>query len=233
MKIEKYYNTSYIPQKYISSLIDAEIECWGSEPFWEFLKCRNPKCWQNYSIEDVYWNIQTYIENKNKKIFFICQKCNWLTQNIYKKEEFTKLAIQYIKQKVNLILLINNNNIRWFWVITRTNLINLINIEFNTRKQSYNKRKLLSTISEDIFDVKNASKNDLLCFHQLFIWEELRGKWLWNKLTKEILGLKKETNNLPIFLETKKESIFFHTAKKLWFNELTKDKYWYIIMCKK
>jgi hypothetical protein len=63
MKIEVYKNTSTILEKLLPSLIDAQIECWGSKPFDEYKICENEECRALFSIEDIHGSIKKF--NKN------------------------------------------------------------------------------------------------------------------------------------------------------------------------
>jgi GNAT superfamily N-acetyltransferase len=227
MEIQVFKEASKIPEKFLPSLVDAEIECWWSEPFKEFLKCSDPKCWKLHSIQDIYWSLKVYRERKQDKTH-ICE-CSYECEEVYPKEDFLETAREYVKWKVSAVLLINNELlVRGFWIISANTLWNLLDFELATRPNSYNKKELLRELSRVIFNKDEASNEDITILHQIFVWEELRWTWYGRLILEELIKLSKE-NWLHLITETRFDSNFYPITRSLWSENVTNDKYWYII----
>ena len=229
MEIVDYKNSSDIDEKYIPSLLARQVECWWSEPFWEYKVCKSEDCNAIFSLEKVCWNIS----NLRAWIIwndFCCTECGSQTEFIYANPEFLLLIREYIKWKVSSVLLIDEaENVEGFWVVKKTNLWWLLDLEFATRPDSYDKEQVLEQISHSLFGKKNASDEDVICLHQLFVSELFR--W-WNTsfdILKKLISLNEEYRKVPFLLETRFDSKFYPISRTMWVNDISSDKYWYVI----
>lgn len=229
MEILWYKNAIDIPVEYYPSFIDKEIECWWAEPFWEYMKCSNTNCSAIYSIEDIYGSISTY--HKNDKWFpkFKCD-CWCKVKLIYPEKIFLSQVQEYIKWQVSAVLVLDNDeNIEWFWVISKTTLWWVIRNEFNTRPNSYNKETTIKELSLEIFWEEDLEEKEVICLNHIFLSDIFR--W-WNtslELIKKLLLLNTEYKDIPVVLETRYDSKFYPIISALWFKDLLHDKYWYVI----
>lgn len=231
MRLESYKEAKKMPEKYLPSLVDAEIECWWSRPFNEYRICDNDSCKAIYSIEDVYWNLSNFWNKNNHNNDFNCKECNETTTYVYEKEKFLNEISEYIKGDVSAILLLSNNDIvRGFWIVSRKTISSLIAVDFNTRPWSYDKTNLLNDLSINIFWKNNASDESVINFNHLFIWEELRKDKYGGIIMQRMLKLIKFYNDVPSVIETKKNSNVYNFMTRMWYQVLTSDKYWYVIM---
>lgn len=227
MELQVFKRALDMPDDYIPSLADAEIECWWSDPFREFLKCCNPKCWKLHSIQDAYWSIKDFRERKNDKTHF-CD-CWGICQEIYPKEEFIDTIIDYIEGKVSVVLVTNESQeVRGFWVLNTKPLWDVLDFELATRPQSYDRESLLRSLSLEWFSMEDASQEEVTILHQIFAWEELRGTWYWKKILEELLELAREEKN-NLILETRFNSNLYPITRSLWAQNLINDKYWYVV----
>lgn len=233
MRLETYPEAKKMPEKYLSSFVDAEIECWWSEPFSEFRICKNNLCKAVFSIEDVYWNIEEFQKRRELWILdnnFCCEECWDETEYIYEKEEFIELSKEYVKNDVSIILgLSNKKEVNWFWVISSTNVDSLLNVELNTRIWSYNKKLLLKNISESIFWIDDASEEKLLCLLHVYLAPYWREKNLCFELLKSMFLMKESEINKPIIMETRYDSRLYPISRLLGFQDLISDKYGYVV----
>ena len=234
MKLESFREAKNMPEKYLPSLVDAEIECWWSRPFSEFRICKSDICKATYSIEDVYWSIKEYQKMREqwKNIEqFDCQECNSETWYVYEKGKFTEVIRDYIKWTVSSILLLWNNDIvRGFWIVTKKSIKDLLELELNTRPWSYNKEDLLTNLSLSIYWKNNAWDESVIYFNHLFIWEELRQEKYWWLLMQKLIKFVKYYNDIPTIIETKIHSNVYYFMKRMWLKDSFVDKYWYVVM---
>lgn len=229
MKIEIYKDAWVIPEKYLTSLVDAQIECWWSKPFDEYLICKHSKCRALFSIEDVHLDINKFRENRWKNMDFKCGECWWDTELVYEKETFLEAIKDYVKWEVSVILLIDEWNIEWFWVITKTTISSLINNDFATRNWSYDKKELLMQMSKQIFWVDDASEENIILWNQLYVSPDIR-KWnISFELSSELFSLNEDYNWIPLVLETRYNSNFYPLWRNIWFKDIINDKYWYVV----
>jgi len=230
MELKSFPNASDIPEKYLPSLVKSEIECWGSRPFDEFMKCTDKSCWKMYAIEDVYWSVENYRNRKEDKEF----NCDcWCQAELYyKPEEFIEVVREYIKWEVSAVLLLVNEEVEGFWVISKTTLLEAINIEFATRPLSYDKQEILKELSEKIFWIENASEKEIIILHQIFVSEFIRWWWIGKKLLENLIKTN-SNKNLPFLLETRYDSKFYPISRFMWFENLVNDNHWYIIQYNK
>lgn len=230
MKIETYKKAINIPEKYFESLVDREIECWGSRPFDEYKICANPECKAIFSIEDIYettWNYRNR-ENEEKSEDFKCTCCNSKTEFIYEKTNFLEVVKEYIKWEVSRVLLTHNNEkVEWFWILSKTTLSWAINYEFATRPNSYDKEELLKTLSKKLFWTENARNEEITLLHQIYVSKKFRWYWFWKQILKKILEFK-WSDDIPILLETRYNSEFYPISRSIGFENIMNDKYWYI-----
>lgn len=229
MRIVGYKNSSDIEEKYITSLFARQVECWWSEPFGEYKRCTNKKCWGIFSIEKVCWNIAN-IRLWNIWNDFCCTECGSQTDFIYSNPEFLEMIKDYIKWQVSSVLLIDEtDNVEGFWVVKKTKLWWLLDLEFATRPNSYDRDEVLEKISLSLFGEKDASDEDVICLHQIFVSELFR--W-WNTsfdILKKLFLLNYEYWDIPILLETRFDSTFYPISRSMWVNDISSDKYWYVI----
>lgn len=227
MEIQVFKEASKIPEKFLPSLVDAEIECWWSEPFKEFIKCSNPKCWRLYSIQDVYWDLKTYRERKKEKI----HTCNCWSQceEVYPKKDFLWIFKDYFKWKVSVVLLLNDNEeVRGFWIVSANKLWNIIDLELATRPNSYDRWELLRELSKTIFGIDDASWEEVTIWHHIFVGEEFRWTWYWKFILDEILKLSKDYW-LNIVVECKFDANSYPITRSLWAKNIINDKYGYVV----
>lgn len=221
MEIKTYKKASEIEEKYLSSLVDSEIECWWSRPFDEYKICSNSECRALYSIEDIYENIKNYrnrlddILSHNHK----CEICDYETEFVYEKEKFLEMIKEYVKWEVSLVLLIDNEKVEWFWVLSKDSLENIMNFEFATRPNSYDTKYIYEKLDSNL---------EFNLIHQIFISEKYRWFWYFKLLFNQLLNFC--NLNSPIILETMYNSKFYSIIKSLdWINILS-DRYWYVVM---
>lgn len=231
MEIQTYNDASQIPEEQLSSLVDAEIECWWSRPFDEYRICNNEECRAIFSIEDVFWSLENFFKKKEEKSVFWCEECGDWTSFVYEKEKFLMKVREYIKEDVVTILLLEKEEtVRWFWVVSIKPVKSIIDLEFNTRPWSYNKYLLLKMIWKYFSSQKNCADKKIICFHHIFVWIDLRGQWYWNKISEKQIDILKKNEWTPIILETIKNSQGYYFAINMGFKALMEDKYWYVIM---
>jgi len=225
MKIIWYKKASDIPEKYFSSLIDREIECWWLKPFSEFMIC--DICKRIYSIEDIYWNIENYNKNIKSDQNKICE-CWWKTKLLYPKEKFIKLLQDYIKWEVSSVLLLEEDVVEWFWFLSKSTLSNLLENEFNTRPDSYDKEVILLKLSNLLWssDIENEK---IICMNHIYLPKKHRKNNNAYKISENIFLNNKEHSWIPVLLETRYDSNFYPIWQSMWFKTITNDKYWYII----
>lgn len=233
MRLESYKEAKNVPEKYLSSLVDAEIECWWSKPFSEYRICQNDKCWATYSIEDVYWSVEEYQDKFRKSNLidkFDCLECKTETWYVYEKEKFLELMKEYIKMQVSAVLALSEKHeIKWFWVLSKTNIESLLNIEINTRPWSYNMNEILDFFSKKFFSENNISDKELLCLLHIYISPSNRGKNICFELLKKLFLLKKDNKDIPIVMETRYDSKLYPISRLMWFEDMLNDKYWYVL----
>lgn len=229
MQVLDYKDSSNIEEKYINSLFERQVECWWSEPFGEYKVCTNEKCSAVFSLEKVCWNISN-LRNWNIWNYFFCTECDSQTEFIYSNHEFLQIMKEYVKWQVSSILLIDDSDIvEWFWVVKKTTLEWLLNVEFATRPNSYDYEKVLEQISLSLFGKKDASFEEVICLHQIFVSDLYR--W-WNMsfdILKKLILLNEEYKNIPVILETRFDSKFYPISRSIWFENISNDKYWYVI----
>lgn len=227
MEILTFKEAKSIPERYLPSLVDAEIECWWSEPFCEFLKCMKKGCWKLYSIQDVYWNLKSYRERKEDKKH-VCE-CWWHTEMVYPHEGFLELAREYIKWKVSAVLGINENDeVRAFWIVSVNSLENIINFELATRPNSYDKKKLIKELSLILFWREDASEEEVSILHQIFVGEEERKGNTAFDILKQLIELNPEYSSLPVIGETRFDWDFYPILRAIWCTNTYRDRYWYV-----
>lgn len=227
MNIEFYKHAKDIPETYLTALVNAEIECWGSSPFSEYRICND--CSAIFSIEEVHWNFKNFKLSKSSEDFE-CTECFCSTRLFYEKEIFIKQIKEYIKQNVSATLLIwEKKNIWGFWVTTTKDVEDLLDLELNTRVWSYNKEKVLSKISEEVFNLDNCSEEEISCLHQIYLSPDFRNWNLAFLVLKNMFPPLEWNKNLPIITETRYDSKFYSISRAMWFTDLIADKYGYVI----
>lgn len=233
MRLESYPEAKKMPEKYLPSLVDAEIECWWSEPFSEYRICKNDWCKAIFSIEDVYWSVEEFQKRRELWVLddtFCCEECWDETEYVYEKGEFISLTQEYVKKDVGCVIWTSDNNkVNWFWIISTTTVDSLLNLELNTRIWSYDKKELLKNISESIFWINDAWDEELLCLLHVYISPNWREKNLCFELLKSMFLLKENEVKKPIIMETRYDSRLYPISRLLWFKDLMSDKYGYVV----
>lgn len=230
MELITYKNASQVPEEFLPSLIDAQIECWWSKPFDEFKICNNNWCRAIYSIEDIYWSLEKYKSSEEQSLNFECLECWSETDFIYKKQEFLKIINEYFKDEVSLILVLNwKNLVEWFWLLKISSIESIVNLELSTRPNSYKKNYIAEKISSNLYWSNNFIQNKIICLHHIYTSPNIRNTWFWMLILKEMLKIMIE-KWLSWILETRFDSKWYLIAKAIWFEELCVDKYWYVLM---
>ncbi|MDD3302581.1 MAG: hypothetical protein PHN31_03420 [Candidatus Gracilibacteria bacterium] len=229
MRLLTYEQARDMPDNYLSSFVDAEIECWGSHPFDEFKKCDNPRCGALYSIEDVYGTVDEY-RNRVKNVTLIdnfkCEECGDNTLNVYEKDEFMSMSQEYVKGDVSLATYINDNsNVEGLGVITKTTIDDLLQVEFNTRSSPQDSEALFDLVSNYF-----SLDSDILCLLHVYLSKNLRGGTNFFELLKNLFLLRQKNSDLPIVTETRYDSNLYSMLKVLGFNVLTDDQFGYVYM---
>lgn len=228
MEIKSYKQASDIPDSILSSLVDSEIECWGLEPFSEYKICSD--CKAVFSIEEVHWSLEDFRNKTKSWDDFECLECNWKTHYIYEPSYFLEEAREYVKWDVSSILLLTpDQKVEGFWILSKTNMSWLMEREFATRPSSYKKEDLLESLLDNFSWVDDLLNQDFICLHQIYISPYFRRVFKVFDMLKHMFSLRKEDSDLPIIMETRYDSKFFPITKKMWFDDIIDDKYWYVI----
>ncbi len=226
MEIVWYKDANEMPRELMSSFINRQIECWWSEPFDEYLICRD--CWMLNSIQKVHWSVENFRTKTIDEIDYKCE-CWGKTRLFYPKDEFVQIAEEYFKGQVSLILLLEWENVEWFWIISRATLQDLFELEFNTRPNSYDKNKAIKQISNHIFWVDDAREELLVCLHHIFVSESKREWNVLYEMLKKLFLLNPEYRDLPVIWETKYESKFYSISRTIWFENILNADHWYVM----
>lgn len=226
-----YPKAEEIPEKYMRQLFEKEIEVWGVEPFWEYKICDNSLCRRVFSIEDIHWEISKIHETKNMWDDFYCLDCSNKTSYMYKSEEFYELMKEYVKWNVSVILLIwDKDTLQGFWVLSQGTIGSVAHWEFQTRWWSYNPKDVIDTLSEKIFSCSDAWDEDIICFHQIHVSDQVRNAAISYKLMQELFFLTGEIyNNLPVVWETRYDSRFYPVSRSIGFEDILDDPHGYVI----
>ena len=119
--------------------------------------------------------------------------------------------------------------VEWFGILSKNTALWLIENEFATRPWSYNKQELLRALL-DVFSWDNRLLNKkLICLHQIYISPEFRKTYKVFDMLRDMFLLREQDSHLPVVMETRYDSRFFPITKKIWFNDILSDKYWYVI----
>jgi len=226
MEIKSYKKVSDVPEKYLSSFVEAEIKCWGARPFDEYMVCKNSKCKALYSIEDVHWTKGDI----NDSFDFKCIECDNDVEACYDREDFLRETIEYFKREASVVLIIENEKVEWLTLLSKTSVEWLIDYEFATRPNSYPKDILLQKISEKIFWMQDASKEELIHWNHMYLNTNLRKNNLSFNLSKAIFSLNPEYKDYPLIGETRFETKIYPIFRRIGFEEIMWDKHWYISM---
>lgn len=227
MEIISYKNTSDIPEKYLPSLVDAQIECWWAKPFDEYMICSDENCKAVYSIEDVFWSYEDFKKyNTNTSIDFNC-KCWCDTELMYPKEDFYEVLIEYFKWEVITTLLLDNDTVKWFWVLRKTSLNDILYNKLDYRPDSYNKDVLCNLLLEKSKEINCILDKEFIYSDQIYVSPSSR-KW---NISYEVIKtpfqiIKKLYWELPIVGETRYASKFYPISRAMWYEDLLSDKYW-------
>lgn len=223
MELRSYERTKKMPEKYLSSLIDAQIECWWSKPFDEYMICTDNDCRALHSIEEIHGSIANFRQKLEKNINCNCAECWSELETYYKKNKFFEEAKKYFKWEVHTVLLLEDEKVEGFAITSRTNIDSLVEVELNTRVWSYDKEYISKKLNK-------ISKTEYInCLHHIFVSKVNRNKWYSNLLHNEMFNFLWEKSNCTV-LETRYDSTWYLFAKAMWFIEISKDKHWYILM---
>lgn len=225
MDILSYKQAKDIPEHLLVSLAKSEVECWWSEPFSEYKICE--ECSAIFSIEEVHWSVKKFRNSETNWDIFECLECSWNTKYMYKINDFFDMIKEYIKWDVSAVLLVTpEKTVEWFAVLTKTTINWIVENEFNTRPNSYNKQELISLL---LNEYPFIGWQEVICLHQIYINKYFR----WNNrafnVLKKILTINELYYNLPILLETRYDSRFYPITRYLWSQNLIDDKYWYVV----
>jgi len=228
LEIKSYKDASLIPEEYLPSLVDSEIECWWSRPFDEYKKCDD--CGAIFSIEDVYGSLEEFRKGRDDWTDFNCLVCSCSTNFIYEKKAFLELLQDYIKKDVSAVLLVTaEQKVEGFWVLLKTTVWWLVENEFATRPGSYDKDLLKDKLSNELFWISDAYHKEIICLHQIYISPYFRHWDISFNIMKELFYLNKEYLDFPVIWEAKYDNRFYPISRSMWFSNLLDDKYWYIV----
>ena len=230
MKTLSFPDARKMPKKYINSLVLPQIKCWWSEPHSEYKICNWKGCWKIFSIEKIHGKNEVSDIHDSQADNYCCNECGNNTSFIYEPEEFSKLICDYISSKVSIVLLTSEeDDIVWFWVKTKTTVTNVCEHEFATRPWSYDNEKLAYTLSSNIFDDPNATDEELVLFHHIYVAPEVRNVRNSFKLLSDLFKQNPEYSNLPVIWETRYDGNFYPISRSIWFQNIIDDKYWYVV----
>jgi hypothetical protein len=230
ISIQGFPDSWEIPDNLLDSLIDAEIECWWSEPFWEFLICESQECWKLYSIEETLWDIEQLRNFDTSKLCFNCTACHSPTKYVYPKGELFNTYKQYFNDKVSSVLLFaeKKNVVEWFGIMSLTDIEGVVNLEFNTRPWSFDKDKLSTTLTQEISPETLSVQQEVVCFHQLYISPHIRQHDVFWDTVLRLFSLKSHENT-SVTLETRYDSKVYPLMRVLWFRDVFHDQYGYVV----
>ncbi len=224
MELKSYKCAREVPDKYLWSFVDSQIECWWSSPFNQFKICTNLHCLRSYSIDEVCGNIYSY---RSWYIWkeFICPNCNSDTSYIYEKWIHLKIIRNYINSYISITLVIlNNNKVEWFWVISKISLHEIIQKDLWIMKWGYDPDYLLQLLSEESGKLHSSMSTNFVYFHHIYISPFLK-KWNMSfDVLKKLFLLNEEYKGLPVILEMKDQTDIYELFLKIWFKNLLDDK---------
>ncbi len=229
IKYQNYEDAENIPEKYLRQLFDLQSVVWWEKPYWEYKICDNTGCRRVYSIEDI------HPKKTNNELRswddFCCIECESSTSFMYKSEEFYQLVKDYIKWNVSMVLMLWSwDTVEWFGVMSQWTVESISNFEFQTRPWGLSPNDIVSELSQKIFWVEDASENELVCFHQIYVSREVRDAAISYKLMQELFFQMWDVySDLPVVWETRYDWKFYPVSRSMWFEDVVSDKYWYVI----
>ena len=231
MQLQTYKNASNIEEKYLPELAERQAECWWAKPFEEYRICSNDDCKALFSIEEVLWNLIEIRSLQSSQKDFKCTECWDETEEIYERERFISLIQEYFLWEVSAILIIDDqDSVEWFWVISKTTIRWVMEMEFNTRPRSYEIEETIKKLWRILYDDENAENKDVICFHQIYLSPLIRNSKLSYEALKRLFEINKENyKDIPLVWETRYDNKFYSILRSMWVKNLTDDKYWYIL----
>jgi len=210
-------------------IFDLEVQVWWEKPFWEYKICDSTSCRRVFSIEDVHGAVDAM--NSASWEDFCCTDCLSETSYMYASEDFYEVMKEYVQWNVSMILLIwDEDTVEWFWILSQWTIESISNYEFQTRPWGLSPENLVSSLSQAIFWVEDASEEDVVCFHQIFVSKQVRDAAISYKLMQELFFLTAEVySDLPVVWETLLDWRFYPVSRSMWFDDAGVDKYWYVI----
>lgn len=223
MEIKSYPDASLILEKDLKSYVKSSIECWWSDPFAELMMCIDEKCWSIYSIQDVYWSVEDYRNRKEDKEFK-CE-CGCDTELMYKPEEFIELVKEYVKGEVSVVLLMVDDEVEGFWVLSKWKLRDVMYSSLNWRPDSWNIEESISALSEKLFWIVDWWNKEVVCSHQIYVSPKFREGNITLDILKKLFSINPSFEWLPIVWETRFNSKFYPITRAKWYKDLVHDKY--------
>ena len=231
MQLQTYKNASNIEEKYLSDLAQRQAECWWSKPFEEYKICKNDNCRALFSIEEVLWNLMEIRNPQSSEVDFRCTECWDETEEIYEKEKFISLMKEYFLWEISAILITDDqDSVEWFWVISKTTIRWVMELEFNTRPGSYEIEETIKKLWKILYDDENAENEDVICFHQIYLSPLIRNSQLSYAALKELFEINRQDySNIPTIWEAKYDNKFYPISRSIWFQDFIHDEYGYIM----
>jgi len=138
---------------------------------------------------------------------------------------------EYFLWEVSAILITDDqDSVEWFWVISKTTIRWVMELEFNTRPESYETDKTIKKLWKILYEDDNAEDKDVICFHQIYLSPLIRNSELSYTALKELFEINKEDyKDIPLVWETRYDNKFYSILRSMGVENLTDDRYWYVI----
>ena len=217
----------------VSEFINAAIYCWGSAPFNEFKICTS--CKRIHSVEEVYSLDVPLLDESIVKYIpdnFPCTDCGSATLNMYDKKELMENLKKYFEFNVYMVLSFTEEwRISAFGVMVKKSIQDIVDYDFSTRPNSYNKDQLCIDIYKKLFRRESSESKEVLCLQNIYVSPSERWKQISLKLIGKMFShFLPEEGDIPAILETKIDSNFYSISRCLGFENIWDfDKYWYIV----
>ena len=229
MQLKTYKNASNIEEKYLSDLAQRQAECWWAKPFEEYKICKNENCRALFSIEEVLWNVMEIRNPQSSEVDFRCTECWDETEEIYEKEKFIMLMKEYFLWKVSWLLVIDEkDSVEGFGFVTKTNIRELMEFEFNTRPSSYNIEESIKKLWEILYEDEHSENQEIICFNQIYLSPLVRSSKLSYEAFKTLFEINKDEYwDIPLVWDTRYDNKFYPIIRSIWAENLLHDKHWY------
>ena len=231
MQIKTYKDASTIEERYLPQLAKRQAECWWAKPFEEYKICMNENCKAIFSTEEVLWDVMNIripeIYNNN----FSCKECWDDTEEIYEKEKFIRLMQEYFLWEVSALLIVDGNDyVEWFWIISKTSIRWVVELEFNTRPESYEIEQTIKRLGSILYQDENSGDRDVICFHQIYVSPLVRNAKLSYQALKDLFAINNDTyKDIPLIWEPRYDNRFYPILRSIGRENIIDDKYWYVI----